>query len=118
MSEGRDSVFATVWGPVGSVLAALCCLGAAPLLAALTAVGLGAFINDLVLVPLLVLFLGITIWGLRRDRARHADVRPERLAWVAAAMTTGGLWLHASVVGLGLALLIGASVWNWQLVGG
>ena len=59
------------WGPIGSIFAALCCLGFAPALAALSAVGLGFLINDLVLIPLLVLFLGTTIWGLHRDRARH-----------------------------------------------
>ena len=50
------------WGPIGSIFAALCCLGFAPALAALSAVGLGFLINDLVLIPFLVLFLGATIW--------------------------------------------------------
>lgn len=65
------------WGPIGSIFAALCCLGFAPALAALSAVGLGFLINDLVLIPLLVLFLGATIWDSmeigratqRRDRS-------------------------------------------------
>lgn len=116
MSERGDSVRATVWGPVGSIVAALCCLGAAPLLAALAATGLGFLVNDLVLVPILAVFLGFTIWGLRRDAPRHDRAGPERLAWLAALATVGGLWAHGAVVGLGLALLIGASVWNWRLV--
>lgn len=118
MSDRGDSVFATVWGPVGSVVAALCCLGAAPLLAALTAAGLGFLINDLFLVPLLAAFLGVTIWGLRRDAGRHGSGGPAGLAWLAAFVTVGGLWVHGAVVGLGLVLLVGASVWNWQLVRG
>lgn len=90
MRDRGDSVFATVWGPVGSVVAALCCLGAAPLLAALTAAGLGFLINDLFLVPLLAAFLGVTIWGLRRDAGRHGSGGPAGLAWLAALVTVGG----------------------------
>jgi len=54
------------WGPLGSVFAALCCLGAAPVVGAVT--------------------------------------------------TVGGLWLSGVVVGVGLALLVAASVWNRVLV--
>ncbi len=100
------------WGPIGSIFAALCCLGLAPALAALSAVGLGFLINDLVLVPVLVLFLGATIWGLRRDRARHQTSGPEYLAWVASVLSVGGLWISGAVVGAGLTLLVAGSVWN------
>lgn len=104
------------WGPLGSVFAALCCLGAAPVLGALSALGLGFLINDLILVPMLALFLGVTIWALGRDRRRHEQSGPERLAWAAALLTLGGLWLSGLVVGMGLALLMGASAWNWVLI--
>ncbi len=100
------------WGPIGSIFAALCCLGFAPALAALSAVGLGFLINDLVLIPLLVLFLAATIWGLHRDRVRHQTPGPEYLAWVAAVLTVGGLWISGAVVGAGLTLLVAVSVWN------
>ncbi len=100
------------WGPIGSILAALCCLGFAPALAALSAVGLGFLINDLVLIPLLVLFLGATIWGLHGDRARHQTPGPEYLAWAASVLTVGGLWISGAVVGIGLTLLVAGSVWN------
>lgn len=76
----------------------------------------GFLVNDLILIPLLVLFLGVTIWALRRDRPRHDRAGPEALAWAAALATVGGLWISAVVVGAGLALLIAASVWNWKLV--
>lgn len=104
------------WGPAGSVFAALCCLGVAPVLGALSAAGLGFLIHDLILIPMLALFLGVTIWAVGRDRRRHERAGPERLAWAAALLTVGGLWLSGLVVGLGLALLIGASAWNWVLV--
>lgn len=116
MRERRHSAFATVGGPLGSIVAALCCLGAAPLLAALTAAGLGFLINDFFLVPLLAAFLGVTIRGLHRDAARHSGAGPARLAWLASGTVVGGLWIHAAVVGLGLALLVAASMWNWRLV--
>ena len=105
-------IHADKWGPVGSIFAALCCLGFAPALAALSAVGLGFLINDLVLIPLLVLFLGATIWGLHRDRARHQRQGPEYLAWVASVLTVAGLWISGAMVGAGLTLLVAGSVWN------
>ncbi|MEX2465683.1 MAG: MerC family mercury resistance protein [Gemmatimonadota bacterium] len=107
---------ATAWGPLGSLFAALCCLGAAPILAALTAVGLGFVINDLILLPLLVLFLGATLWALRRDRPRHGRAGPLVVSAVGALAAVGGLWISGIVVGLGLALLTGGSIWNWALV--
>lgn len=109
-------IHADKWGPVGSTFTALCCLGVAPVLSALSAIGLGFLIHDLILIPLLVLFLSVTVWALRRDRRRHGGSGPERLAWAAAILTVGGLWLSGAVVGLGLTLLVAASVWNWALV--
>jgi mercuric ion transport protein len=107
---------ANKWGPLGSFFAALCCLGVAPVLGALSAVGLGFLIHDLILIPMLALFLGATIWALNRDRARHERAGPERLAWAAALSTVGGLWVSGLLVGIGLALLVAASAWNWALV--
>lgn len=49
---------------LGSGLALLCCAGAAPVLGLLSAIGLGLLINDAVLIPLLLLALGATGWGL------------------------------------------------------
>ncbi len=100
------------WGPIGSIFAALCCLGFAPALAALSAGGLGFLINDLVLIPLLILFLGTTIWGLHRDRARHKTPGPEYLAWVASVLSVGGLWTSGAVVAFGLTLLVAGSACN------
>lgn len=101
------------WGPLGSLLAALCCLGFAPLTGALSAVGLGFFLSDLILIPLPVLFLSVTVAALMRDRARHGRPGPVRRAVVAGLLTVGGLWASGIVVALGLGLLVVASVWNW-----
>ncbi len=104
------------WGAGGSIFTALCCLGVAPLLSALSAVGLGFLIHDWILIPLLTLFLGITIRGLHGDRSRHGHEGPERLGWAGGVMTLGGLWGAGVIVGLGLALLVGATAWNGLLI--
>lgn len=107
-----------VWGPLGSIIAAACCLGVAPAIGAVSALGLGFLIDDLILLPLLVLFLVVTVGTLRRDRLRHGRAGPEALAWGATVLTVGGLWVSAAVVGVGLAALVGSSAWNWVLVRG
>ena len=55
----------------GSILAALCCLGLPAVLSIVSAIGLGFLINDAVLLPLLILFLIITIGGLILGKRRH-----------------------------------------------
>jgi hypothetical protein len=50
-------VFSSVLSSLGSAFAALCCAGAPAILGALSAMGLGFLINDLILVPRLALFL-------------------------------------------------------------
>jgi len=114
VSEGPHR--AGAWGPVGSLVTALCCLGAAPILAALAAVGLGFLVNDLILIPLRVFFLGATLWALHRDRPRHEAWEPFAVASVGSVLTVGGLWVSGAVVGVGLAFLFAGSVWNWVSV--
>lgn len=104
------------WGPIGSVVSALCCLGVAPALSALAAVGLGFLIHDWILIPLLTLFLGVTVRALHRDRPRHGHEGPERLGWVGSALTLVGLWVSGLIVGGGLAFLIGATAWNGWII--
>lgn len=104
------------WGPLGSAFAALCCLGWAPALAALSAVGLGFLIHDAILIPLLAIFLGVTISSLSTDRRRHGRTGPERTAWGAALLVVGGLWVGGPIVAIGLATLVAATIWNAVLV--
>jgi len=58
-------------GVAGSIFAALCCLGFPALLSILGAVGLGFLINDAVLLPLLIIFLLVTIVGLALGMREH-----------------------------------------------
>ena len=65
-------------GVIGSIIAALCCF--TPILViALGAVGLSAWLGwiDYVLLPALVLFLGITAYGLWRRQRPAACCAPE-----------------------------------------
>ena len=104
------------WGPLGSIFFAMCRLGVAPVLGALSAVGLGFLINDAILIPLLTLFLAATIWGVHRDRIRHGRTGPVTLSVLAAVLAVAGLWISPIVVGAGLAALVGSSLWNFRLV--
>lgn len=105
------------WGPLGSIFASLCCLGLTPLVGTLAALGLGFLINDLILIPMLVVFLGISIWAFDRDRHRHLHWGPEAISVFAAALTLVGILLFfPSLVIMMLAFLVGASIWNLILV--
>ena len=55
----------------GSVFAALCCLGFPALLSILSAIGLGFIVNDAILIPLLLLFLAVTLLGLYLGTRHH-----------------------------------------------
>ncbi|MFN2421294.1 MAG: MerC family mercury resistance protein [Gemmatimonadota bacterium] len=104
------------WGPLGSIVTGLCCLGVSPVVGALAAAGLGFLLRDAILIPLLILFLGVTMWSLRRDRARHARAAPERLGLGASLLTLARLWIAGAVTVFGLVLLVLASIWNGWLV--
>ena len=104
------------WGPLGSLFAAACCLGGGPLLAALSVVGLGFLVTDFIFVPLLGMFLAITLWSLHRERRRHAHPGPLTLAVFGAVLTLGGIWTSWVMVLLGVVLLLTGSFWNILLV--
>ncbi len=60
-----------VFGSLGATVAALCCAGVPAFLGALSAAGLGFLVNDLVLLPLVLVSLGVALWGLWRGATRH-----------------------------------------------
>lgn len=110
------AIHADEWGPLGAIVTALCCLNVALVVGLLGALGLGFLVNDWLLLPLLAAFLGLTVWSVGRDRHRHGRPGPWRLAWAAAGLSFGGLWVHGSVTALGLAALVAASIWNLCLL--
>ncbi len=99
-------------GPIGSVLTGACCLGFAPLLAGLSAIGAGFLINDAILIPLFVMFLAYTIWVLWTSREVHGRAGPFYLGVGAAVAAFAPLWFLPALSYAALAALIAASVWN------
>lgn len=81
---------------LGSGLALLCCAGAAPVLGLLSAIGLGLLINDAVLIPLLLLALGATGWGLWQGRRCHGRSAALLLGLGAAGLTIEGPYCLAA----------------------
>ncbi len=103
-------------GSIGSIIASICCLGFAPALAALSAVGLGFLINDAILIPLLALFLGLAVWGLLASRRRHGINHPFYLGSAGAVAALAGILVFMPVHILGLVMLISAAVWDIVLL--
>ena len=103
-------------GPTGSVLAGACCLGFKPFLVGLSAIGAGFLINDLVLIPIFVAFLGFTLWVLNSSRKRHKNASPLILGGTSAAVAFTALWLFTPLSYLALATLIAASIWDIVLL--
>ena len=102
------------FGLGGSLFSALCCLGFPALLSLLSAIGLGFLINDAILLPLLGVFLLITIAGLEMGRRRHD--KPGALilgiiSAVALALFIFPLY-NGVLAGLSIVGLIAASILN------
>lgn len=103
-------------GPVGSAIAGARRLGFAPFLAGLSAIGAGFLVNDLVPKQLFVVFLGITLWGLRRSRRRHGRAGPFGLGAAAAVTAFAALWFFVPLAYARLVALVAASAWDIVLL--
>jgi mercuric ion transport protein len=101
-------------GIAGAAFAALCCLGTPALLSVLTAIGLGFLIHDAILIPLLILFLIVTLWGLGTGRRRHGRPAPLILGGVGAtAVLLFSVVMPSRTLALaGIVALVAASVTN------
>ena len=75
-------------GVVGSFIAAACCLGLPAIISIFAALGLGFLINYAILLPVLLLFLGITLFGLFQGYRRHKRIRPLVVGTVSALAVT------------------------------
>lgn len=101
-------------GIAGTIFAALCCLGFPALISIISAVGLGFLINDAILVPLLVIFLLVTLIGLYLGIKHHCSW----LAFVVGAISAIVIFIAVGVVSnkllaiVGIAGLIVASILN------
>ncbi len=101
----------SVFGSLGATVAALCCAGVPAVLGALSAAGLGFLVNDLVLLPLVLVSLGVALWGLGRGVVRHGLRGVLGLGWVGAVLLVVGIFLYPLVYA-GMAAMLAAALWN------
>ncbi len=101
----------SVLGSLGATVAALCCAGVPAVLGALSAAGLGFLVNDLVLIPLVLVSLGVALWGLGRGVVRHGLRGVLVLGWIGAALLVVGIFLYPLVYA-GMAAMLAAALWN------
>ena len=99
-------------GFLGTLFTSLCCLGVSVVIAPLTAIGLGFLINDLILLPLVLLFLLITLWGLHSGWKRHDDLRPFLLGIFAGVLLIPSFFLSVYFAAALLVLLLVSTIWN------
>jgi hypothetical protein len=116
VARGEAEMLKQIIGPTGSAISGACCLGFTPFLAGLSSIGAGFLINDRVLIPLFVLFLGITLWGLRSSRRHHGRSGPVVLGVVASLVAFAALWFLVPLAYAGLAALVAASAWDIVLL--
>lgn len=102
-------------GALGSIFAALCCIGTPALLAFLVSIGLGFLIHDAILLPLLAVFLVVSIWGITRSMATHGQRLPLIVAVISSVVMVAAVWFSRPLVLLGIAGLIVASGWDMYL---
>jgi mercuric ion transport protein len=100
-------------GVGGSMFAALCCLGFPALLAIVSAVGLGFLIHDAVLIPMLIAFLALTLYGLYHGMRRHGRRQALGVGVVASLVLLASIWFGSNLAaGIGIAALVVSSLLN------
>ncbi len=103
-----NTLHAEKWGPLGAIFAAACCLGLTWLVSLVTALGAGILIRDSILLPLVVIFLAVTIGGLSRSYRRHSWTVPLAAGSLGAALLLVGMFTARPLSYAGIALLIAA----------
>ncbi len=104
-------------GVTGSLIAALCCLGVPAVIAVASALGLGFLINDATLLPLLILFLLVLLWGLWLGLRHHRNPLVLVVGLASCVVTVFFLFVRFSrpLAYLGIAGLVVSSVLNIHL---
>lgn len=94
---------------------ALCCLGFPAVLSFLTAIGLGFLLKDAILLPLLALFLLVTLYGLHRGFKVHRRKLPLALGAVSSVALFVFIFVSAPGAYVAIGGLIMATVLNVAL---
>ena len=97
-------------GIVGSFIATACCLGLPAILSIVAAFGLGFIIKDAVLLPLMVVFLTITLIGLFFGYLTHR--KPWALVVGMASSIAVLFFVFAQTIQLAAYLAIGGLVFS------
>jgi len=109
-------MFKQISGSIGSIFASICCLGFAPVLAALSATGLGFVISDAILIPLLAFFLSLALWGMKSSQKKHGKTTPFYVGVGGAIAALVGILVFMPVHIIGLVTLVSASIWDIVLL--
>jgi mercuric ion transport protein len=104
-------------GPIGSVFAALCCLGVPWLVAAISAVGMSFLHSDAILWPLMIASVLVALLGMWIGRRKHGSLIPFLTGlFSGVALVAGVIFVHGfpakELIYAGSVGLIVASVWN------
>jgi len=108
----------SVSSAVGTFLTLLCCLGFGPLLAILSAIGLGFLIHDAILLPLMIIFLATGAVGLHlSSRRSHGERMPFYLHLGSAAVVVVFTFVvyFQPAIWLGVAGIFTASIVDLRL---
>lgn len=104
-------------GAAGAIIAALCCAGTPLIVGALATMGLTFLRSDAILWPLMLISLGVALWGFWQGRAVHHKAGPLSLGIVGAvSLACGVIVVHGppamTMIYGGAALLVVATFWN------
>lgn len=110
-------------GVAAAVVAWLVCAGVPALIAAFGAIGAGALTQHAYMFPAFAAFLGVSVWLLWRTGRPRGELRPFRLALASAVFAVATFWISLTEIFpftwwwpyLGIAGLVGASVWSFIL---
>lgn len=107
-------------GAVAATCAALCCAGAPIIVSVLAATGLSFLRSDAILLPVIAVALLVALWGFWRSRRVHGSSMPLVTGLLGALALVGGVvFLHGMIakvfIGIGVVLLLVATVWNARL---
>lgn len=103
-------------GAAGATVTGLCCVGAAPVVGAFSALGLGFLVNDVILIPLLVVSLAVAVWGLWRGTRAHGRRAPLIAGAAGSVLALAGIFLWIPATYLGLAAVVAVAFWNAALL--
>ena len=104
-------------GAAGAIIAALCCAGTPLIVGALATMGLTFLRSDAILWPLMLISLGVALWGFWQGRAVHYKTGPLAVGVVGAvSLACGVIVVHGppamTMIYSGALLLVGATIWN------